>query len=63
MRKDGRKLNDKENVLKTLGKKKSLQTMQREIEDVEEVELSCTAGGRVNWCSHIEKQPGVTWYS
>lgn len=37
--------------------------MQREIEDVEQVELSCTAGGRVNWCSHIGKQPGVTWYS
>lgn len=27
-------------------------------EEVEKRELSCTVGGRVNWCSHYEKHYG-----
>lgn len=36
--------------------------MQREIEDVEQLQLSCTAGGSVNWSSHLENSlmlPGI----
>lgn len=27
-------------------------------EEVEKRELSCTVGGRINWCSHYEKHYG-----
>ena len=44
-------------------KKNNPQITQKEIKEVKQPELSCAAGGSVNWYSHCENILELTWWS